>query len=291
MPLMTIVRWSLTLCAALALTAHLTPVAAADVPVVGQPWPAPKLKSWIEATPSAEDAAGKITVHWFCRPKVADCKNDLARLFNTREQRERFYIVAYIAGSARDAAKLDPVRGDVGAGAVAYGKPVIALFKAMGIGPATVPMSIVVGTDGNVAMVTTTGDPEQLDRRDAKIAAMIADIHEYKLAAFSPSGAVKVGQAFELGVKIELASWLSFASARAATMTFTPPPDVTCDRTTVTADQMKVVDKALEAAVRCTAAVKGSYEASGRVKFDFVGPRKAVGLGDQELRWKFEIRP
>jgi hypothetical protein len=284
-------RPTLILFASLAVTAHLASAASADVPVVGQPWQAPKLKSWLEATPSADDAAGKVTVHWFCKPKVEACADDLARIFNMREQKDRFYVVAYIAGTAREAGKLDPVRGDVGAGAVAYGKPVIAMFKSMGIGNATLPMAIVVGPDGNVAMVTTTGDPEQLDRRDAKIASMVSAIHEYTLVTSSPSGTVKVGQAFDLGVKIDLASWLRFAAERPATLTFTPPPDVTCERTKVTADQMKVSGSTIEASVRCTATVKGPYEASGRIQFDFVGPRKSVGLGDQGLRWKFEVRP
>lgn len=274
----------------LALASRAAP-AAADIPIVGEPWATPTLKSWLEGSPSPDDQIGKVVVHWFCKPKLEACMDDLARMYNMREQYQRIYVIAYVNGTARDARKLDPVRGDVGAGAVAFGKPVAALMKSMGIGPATMPMSIVIGTDGKVAMVTTTGDPEQLDRRDRKIAELIGGIHEFTLAAFSPRGTVKVGQSFELGVSIELATWLRFTPAQPATMTITPPPDVSCDATKVTGDKLKLVGNKLEAAVRCTAAVKGSYEAQGMIRFNFAGPRGAVGVGDEALRWKFEVRP
>lgn len=276
-------------CVLLALATQAAP-AAADIPIVGQPWPAPTLKSWLEGSPSPDDQIGKVVVHWFCKPKLEACLDDLARMYNMREQYQRIYVIAYINGTARDAKKLDPVRGDIGAGAVAFGKPVAALMKSMGIGPATMPMSIVIGTDGKVAMVTTTGDPEQLDRRDRKIAELIAAVHEFTLGTFAPGGTVKVGQSFELGVSIELASWLHFTSDQPATMTITPPPDVTCDATKVSGDKLKLVGNKLEAAVRCTAAVKGNYEAQGMIRFNFAGPRGAVGVGDEALRWKFVVR-
>lgn len=288
---MTVARMLCILVAPFALALATSSTAAADLPVVGQPWPTPVLKSWLEAVPTADDAAGKVVIHWFCKPTSDPCRDDLARIFNLREQSNRVYVVAYINGTAREAAKLDPVRGDVGGGAVAYGKPVAALMKAMGLGPSALPMAIVIGTDGNVVMVTTTGDPEQLDRRDAQIASMVAAIHEYTLGAFSPKGTVAIGQSFELGIRIELGSWLRFAADRPAVMTLTPPPDVTCNATRVGPDQMRIVSNTLEASVRCQAAVKGRYQAKGMVRFNFVGPRGAVGLGDDGVVWKFEVRP
>ena len=288
---MTVARRLCSLVVPLAVALATATSAAADTPVVGQPWVVPALKSWLEATPNADDAAGKITIHWLCKPKSEACRDDLARIYNMREQQTRVYVVAYINGTAREASKLDPVRGDVGAGAVAYGKPVAELMKSMGIGPSALPMSIVIGTDGKVALVTTTGQPEMLDKRDAKISAMIQGIHEYTLGASSPGGSVRVGQKFELGIKIELASWLKFAPVKPAVLTIQPPPDVTCDSTTIAAEQMKIIAGTLEAYVKCTAAVKGSYQARGEVRFDFVGPKNSVGVGDEWVTWKFEVRP
>jgi hypothetical protein len=265
--------------------------AAADTPVVGEYWAVPAFKAWLEGGPSAEDASGKITIHWFCKPKLEACRDDLARIYNMREQQSRVYVVAYIDGTLKDARKLDPVRGDVGAGAVTYGKPVAAMMKSMGVGASALPMSIVIGTDGKVALVTTTGDPEALDRRDARIASMVSDIHEYVIGSSSPAGTVKVGQSFELGLKIELASWLRFDPARPALVTLTPPPDVTCSETRLGPDKMKVIAGTLEAKLRCQAAVKGSYEAKGTIRFNFIGPRGAIGVGDDGVKWKFEVRP
>ncbi len=288
---MTVARLLCVLAAPIALTlvSAVAPVVA-DVPTVGQPWAVPAMKTWLDTAPAAEDAAGKVTIHWFCKPKLEACRDDLARIFNMREQSNRVYVVAYINGTARDAKALDPVRGDVGAGATAYGKPVAAFMKSMGIGPSALPMAIVVGTDGKVATFTTTGDPEVLDQRDAKIAALIGDIHEYVLGSWSPKMSVKVGQPFELGLKIELASWLRFPAERPALLTLTPPPDVTCDATKVGPEKMRIVGTTLEASVRCQAAVKGSYEARGTIRFTFGGPRNSVGVGDDAVVWKFEVR-
>ena len=265
--------------------------AAADTPVVGQYWAVPFIKTWLEASPTADDAAGKVTIHWFCRPKLEACRDDLARLYNMREQHTRVYVVAYIDGTLRDAKKLDPVRGDVGAGAVTYGKPVKALWKSIGLAPSAMPMSVVIGTDGKVAMVAMGGAPEQLDARDAKVAELIGGIHEYQLGASSPGGSVKVGQPFELSLHIELASWLRFDPARPAMLSVTLPPDVTCDATHLGPEKMKIVAGTLDATVTCTAAVKGSYEARGAIRFNFLGPKHAVGVGDDGVLWKFEVRP
>jgi hypothetical protein len=288
---MNLARSLCTLVAPLALTlAVVASPAAADTPVVGQYWSVPAFKTWLEASPNIDDVAGKVTIHWFCKPKLEACRDDLARIYNMREQQGRVYVIAYINGTLKDAKRLDPVRGDVGAGAVTYGKPVAAMMKSMGIGAATLPMSVVIGIDGKVALVTTTGDPEQLDKRDRLIASMVAGIHEYSLGASSPAGSVKVGQPFDLGLHIELASWLRFDPARPAMLTVTLPPDVTCDATKLGPEKMKFIAGTLEASVKCTAAVKGSYEARGTIRFNFLGPRNAVGVGDDGVRWKFEVR-
>ena len=265
--------------------------AAAQEPVVGDYLRVPVFKAWLDASPNAEDAAGKVTIHWFCKPRLEACRDDLARIYNLREQHARVYVVAYIDGTLKDARKLDPVRGDVGAGGVTYGKPVAAMLRSMGVTAADLPMSVVIGIDGKVALVTRGGGPEALDQRDARVRSMIDDIHEYVIGASSPAGTVKVGQRFELGLKIELASWLKFDPSRPAVLTLTPPPDVTCDATRVGPERMKVIVGTLETSVTCHAAVKGVYEAKGTIRFNFLGPRGAIGVGDDGVTWKFEVRP
>ena len=66
------------------------------------------------------------------------------------------------------------------------------------------------------------------------------------------------------------------------------PPDVTCDSKVVKA---KLEGKKLTAEVACKGAVKGSYEASGALRFRYRGPNKAVGLGTDAVRWKFVVSP
>src|SRR5690349_18356647 len=68
----------------------------------------PKL-TWLYETPSANDAAGRVVVHWFCTPKISACTDDLARIVTLRDT-NHVYIVAYINGTQRDAKKLDPIR-------------------------------------------------------------------------------------------------------------------------------------------------------------------------------------
>jgi hypothetical protein len=265
-------------------------LARADKPVVGQPWPWPSSKDWLEGSPIGSDAAGKVVVHWFCKPKSEDCKTDLARIFNMREQ-GNVYVIAYINGTKRDATKLDPVRGEVGAGAVAYGKSVAALTKALGISAAQMPVSVVTDVDGKVAAITYTGDPDQLDLRDKKVSALVDAIKIFTVATSGPPGTVKKGTSFELGVSAELATWLEFDTAAAPELKLTLPPDVTCDATVLRADKIKIEGKKLSATVSCKGAVKGSYEAAGALRFRYRGPNKAVGLGEDAMRWKFQIIP
>ena len=159
------------------------------------------------------DTAGKVVVHWFCKPKSEDCKTDLARIFNMREQGSNVYVIAYINGTKRDALKLDPVRGEVGAGAVAFGKPVATLLKQLGISAAALPMSVVQDVDGKVALITYTGDPDQLDLRDKKVASLVAAIKIFTVSTSGPTAAVTKGVPFTLSASAELAPWLDYDAA------------------------------------------------------------------------------
>lgn len=278
--------------AALAATAALTLGAAtarAETPAIGEVWVWPSAKDWLEGAPNGNDAAGKVVVHWFCKPRVEDCTTDLARIFHMREQGS-IYVIAYINGSKRDAQKLDPVRGEVGAGAVAYGKSVAALFKKMSIGTA-LPMSIVLDVDGKVALVTFNGDPDQLDARDAKVASLVGAIKTFAVQGTGPSAPVKKGERFELAVTAELASWLAFDSSVKPEIKLRLPPDVTCEATALKGDAIKVTGRKLSAAVGCRGAVKGSYEATGSLRFSYRAPNKAIGVGEDAIRWKFTVAP
>jgi hypothetical protein len=276
--------------AGFALTAASTP-AHADTPAIGDSWVWPTIKGsdWLEGTPSGNDAAGKVVVHWFCKAKVDDCTIDLARVYNMREQ-GNVYVIAYINGSKRDAKKLDPVRGDVGAGAVAFGKSVSTLFKKMGIG-AALPMSIVVDVDGKVALVTFNGDPDQLDLRDKKVTSLIEAIKMFSIAGTGPSHPIKKGERFELSVTAEIAPWLTFDESVKPEIALTVPPDVTCEQSVLRGSAIKKDGRKLTAAVGCRGAVKGSYEATGRLRFSYRAPNKAVGIGQDGVRWKFVVVP
>lgn len=259
----------------------------ADKPEVGKPWLFPTLKDWLEGTPVGTDTLGKVVVHWFCKPKSEDCKTDLARIYNMREQ-GNVYVIAYINGTKRDALKLDPVRGEVGAGAVAFGKPVATLLKVLGVSTAAMPMSVVVDVDGKVALITYTGDPDQLDLRDKKVASLVDAIKIFTVTTAGPTVAVTKGASFQLSLAVELAPWLEYDGSVTPEVKLTVPPDVTCETRVVKA---KIVGKKLTADVACKGAVKGSYEATGALRFRYKGPGKAVGLGEDAVRWKFAVSP
>jgi hypothetical protein len=259
---------------------------AQEKPEVGKNWMWPSLKDWLEGSPSGSDAAGKVVVHWFCKPKSEDCKTDLARIFNMREQGSNVYVIAYINGTKRDAVKLDPVRGEVGAGAVAFGKPVATLIKKLGISGAAMPMSVVVGTDGKVEIITYTGDPDQLDMRDKKVSSLIDGIKIITVTAAGPPGAPKKGVPFELSLSAELAGWLEYDGATPAELKLTLAPDVTCDK-----PALKTEARRLTATMSCKGNVKGSYEATGALRIRYRGPNRAVGLGEDLVRWKFVVVP
>lgn len=283
----TIARWFVGL-SALALLAVSAAPAAADVPQAGVAWQWPTLKEWMDGAPAQADTAGKIVVHWFCKPKSDSCKDDLARIFNMREQ-GNVYVIAYVAGTKRDAKKLDPVRGEVGAGATAYGKGVTALVKKLGF--AAMPVSIVVDTEGKVVLVTTTGDLDQLDARDAKVTELVKGVTEFTTKTSGPTAPIKPGVKFDVGVEVQVASWLAYNAMVPEVFIPTMPPDVTCDAKMKRGKDVTVTGRTLSAKFTCSSAVKGAYELRASLRFGYDAPNKATGVGEETVGWKFEIKP
>jgi len=164
--------------------------ALADPPKVGDAlelYPAAWGKqTWTMGTPAANDAAGKVVVHWFCTPKVSACSDDLARLVTLREN-GGVYIVAYINGTGAAAKKLDPIRESegVGRGTVATGAGVKKLFKTLGI--AKGPYSVIVDVDGKVKAITTSGDVNELDARDAMVTQLVQAVKPYTVTNEGPA--------------------------------------------------------------------------------------------------------
>lgn len=277
-------RWLLSICA----LAFLATSAAADVPVPGSPWAWPVVKDWLEGGPTQADTAGKIVVHWFCKPKSDPCKDDLARIYNMRDQ-GNVYVIAYIAGTKRDAKKLDPVRGEVGAGAVAFGRGVTALVKKMGF--AAMPVSIVVDTEGKVVLVTTTGDLDQLDARDAKVAELVKGVTAFTARTIGPTAPVKPGAKFDVSVEVQIASWLAYNAMVPEVFIPALPPDVTCDAKMKRGKEVAVAGRTLTAKFTCSSAVKGAYELRATLRFGYDAPNKATGVGEETVSWKFEVKP
>ncbi len=246
----------------------------------------PKL-DWLYDVPSPGDAAGKVVVHWFCAPRVAACTDDLARIVALRDA-GRVYIVAYIKGSKAEAKKLDPIRESegVGRGTVAFGRGATKLIKDLGV---TAPASIVVGVDGKVLRVTTSAEPADLDARDAEVKDAAAGIKEYVTITDGPAAA-KVGEKFQLSIKIKLASWLAYSTRTPMEYDVTVPSDLKCDATRLRGDQIKVDGRLLTATVACSGP-KGSYEARGELRFGYDAPSGGTGMGAESHDWKFEIKP
>jgi hypothetical protein len=247
----------------------------------------PKLQ-WMYDAPSAKDAAGKVVIHWFCQLKVQPCIDDLARIITLRDT-GRVYIVAYItAPTTKDAKKLDPIRESegVGKGTVAFGKGVTTLVKQLGLtgGPA----SIVVDVDGKVAMVSTAVDATALDARDTKVNALVGAIKEYTAHHTGPETA-KVGEKFNLALRIQLAPWLTYSKAQPMQFDLTVPKDIKCDATTLKREQLKIEDHTLTAQVSCSGP-RGVYQAQGKIKFGYDSP-SGTGFGDVDgVVWKFELK-
>ncbi len=267
--------------AAMASTAH------AEPPKVGDAWTGPTLKTWLEDPPVANDAAGKVVVHWFCAPRVPLCKDDLARLVALREA-GKIYVVAYINGGKRDAAKLDPVRSEIAAGAVAFGPQVAKLTKSLAFGKG--PAAIVVDTDGKVAHVQLTGDPDALDQRDAKVNALVAAIKELSVTADGPPEVMKIGDRFELKISITLAHWLSFNPKAPTEVALALPTELACDASKLTGDQIKIEGQKLTASVGCQTKQRGSYEVRAEYRFGYVNANGSQALGSDGVRWKFQVK-
>lgn len=247
----------------------------------------PKLQ-WSYNVPNANDAAGKVVIHWFCTPKLAACVDDLARIVTLREAGS-VYIVAYIDGSQRDSKKLDPIRESegVGRGTVAYGPGVKKLFKQLGI--AKGPASIVVDVDGKVKVVAASGDINELDSRDTIVKSTVEAIKPYTMTNEGPTTA-KPTDKLVFSLQVQLASWLKFSDKTPMSFVLSAAKDVKCDATTLGRDRMKIVGRTLTAQVTCTAP-KGSYQVRGDIRFGYETPDRTTGLGTDGASWKFEVKP
>jgi hypothetical protein len=271
-----------TCCLALAL---MSAAALAEPPKVGDTvgttgvasWPAPK---WVYDSPSAADAAGKVLVLWFCSAKAKTCTDDLARIITLRDT-NHVYVVAFINGMERDAKKLDPIRESegVGRGTVAYGPAVAKIFKDIGI--TNGPAAIVADVNGTVKAVTTSGDINELDARDAVVNTLIGQIHEYTSSHDGPKTA-KPNDKIPLGFKLQLASWLHF-KPDSPTIALTAPKQLKCDKAT------KLDGQTLAASVTCSGPA-GSYQVQAKIQFGYKTPAGADGLGEDGATWSFEIK-
>ncbi len=243
---------------------------------------------WSYGAPNANDAAGRVVVHWFCTAKVSACVDDLARIVTLREGGS-VYVIGYVNGSLRDAKKLDPIRESegVGRGTLASGPSVKKIFKQLGI--AKGPASIVVDVDGKVKAVTTSGDINELDSRDTVIKGLVDAIKPFTTSNQAPKGA-KVGEKMTFTFNVQLANWLTYSAKSPMEFTFTAAKEVKCDSTKLTRDKMKIQDKTLTATVTCTAP-RGSYQARGEIRFGYDSPNGAAGLGNDGATWKFEVTP
>jgi hypothetical protein len=259
----------------------------AEPPKVGDPLVWPTLKTWLEDPPVVNDAAGKVVVHWFCSPRMPLCKDDLARLVTLREA-GKIYVIGYINGSKRDAMKLDPVRSEVAAGAVTFGRPIAKLMKEFGFG--TGPAAIITDVDGKIVLVQLGGDPDQLDKRDAKVNELVAAIKEFVVAAEGPSTAVKIGEHFDFKVAIDLSPWLSFNRKAPTELLLTLPTEFKCDASRLSGDQIKIEGRRLTASVGCSSSQRGSYEVRAEYRFGYVNANGTQALGSDGVRWKFQVK-
>jgi hypothetical protein len=246
-------------------------------------WPQQK---WTYNAPSANDAAGRVVVYWFCSPRVAACVDDLARIVTMREA-GGVYVIGFINGSARDAKKLDPIRESegVGRGTLASGSGVKKLFKQLGI--AKGPAAIVVGLDGKVKAVTTSGDLNELDARDTVIKGLVESVKPFTTSNKAPKTA-KAGEKLVFTFEVQLASWLTYSKKSPMEFTFQAAKEVKCDATSLKGEQLKITDKTLTATVTCTAP-RGSYQARAEIRFGYDSPNGATGLGNDGATWKFEV--
>ena len=247
-------------------------------------WPT---MQWAYNAPSANDAAGRVVIYWFCTPKVAACIDDLARIVTLREA-GGVYIVAYINSSLRDSKKLDPIRESegVGRGTVAAGPNVKKLFKQLGI--AKGPASIVVDVDGKVKLVATSGDLNELDSRDTIVKQLIDAIQLFSTSNQGPK-TPKPNEKFAFTFKVELANWLSYSKKTPMQYTVSVPKEIKCDATKLTGDQLKIDGRTLTATVTCSAP-RGNYQVRGEIRFGYENPDRTTGLGNDGATWTFEVK-
>jgi hypothetical protein len=45
------------------------------------------------------------------------------------------------------------------------------------------------------------------------------------------------------------------------------------------------------AVFNCKVNGKGSYEATGAIRFSYDNPNRTVGVGSDSVRWKFDVKP
>jgi len=246
-------------------------------------WPA---LDYLYEAPSATDAAGKVIIHWFCSPKTQACIDDLARVVTLKENTS-VYVIAYINGTKAEAQKLDPIRGSegVGRGTVAYGKGVTTLMKGFSIIPG--PMSIIEDGEGKVAFEATSGDPSQLDARDAKVGDLQKSMKTFTSTSDGPKAPIKAGDKFQLSLTIKLASYLAYTKG-AADFKLTAPSDIKCDTTALKREQLKIEGGVMTATVNCSA-TKGVYEARGDIRFEYTTTTGGTGIGNETTKWKFTV--
>ena len=272
-------------------TAQPAKAPAAEMPAVGDTlalypdfWGHQK---WLYEAPNANDAAGKVVIHWFCTAKLQACTDDLARVINLRDN-GHVYVVAYLDGNPTLAKKLDPIRESegIGRGTVATGSGVTKLMKLLNVKPG--PTSIVVDVDGKVALVSVNGDATALDARDAKVNALTSAIKAFTTSHDGPAATVKAGEKFSLSFKVQLASWLKYSASSPKEFNVTVPKDFKCDATSLRGDQLKIEKNILTATVTCTAP-HGNYQAVGKIRFGYDSPAGGSGLGDDGAKWDIKV--
>ena len=91
-------------------------------------------------------------------------------------------------------------------------------------------------------------------------------------------------------IRVTLSPWNSFSDKTPGEFTFSGAKEIKCDALSLKGNQLKIEGKTLTASVTCTAP-KGIYQARGDLKFGYVGPGGAQGLGAETATWKFEIKP
>jgi hypothetical protein len=138
-----------------------------------------------------------------------------------------------------------------------------------------------------VKAVTTSGDLNELDARDAVAKQLVESVKTHVATSDGPSSG-KVGQKLTFTLKIQLARWLRYSKRAPMEMTLTAAKEIKCDAMTLKGDQLKIEDKVLTASVSCTAP-RGSYQVRGDLRFGYESPTGAQGLGSESATWKFDV--